>query len=323
MFKSKLHYLEQWPNHKKIPGTCVLIYDVILEKNPSFKKWLKNFEYKYPVAAGEKLKNIDRLPLHLKNISQLTRNIGVRELTLVAAGGGSVGDFVGFIASTYKRGVRFIQIPSTWLAAIDSAHGGKNAMNISGVKNQIGTIYYPSDIFLMKELLLNQPEARVKDALGEVYKISLIQGGSLWKKIAKERFWNSETLWKMLPDLVAAKYKVVRKDPFEKSGYRHILNLGHTLGHVIEAQQKLSHGLAVLYGLHFSLWLSDLDLNLPYLNEAKSSIKKLRSIERYLKQDKKRMKNKIRFIVLKKPGHPLIKEYSIRELEQAVKGFLK
>src|SRR6185295_5151716 len=114
-----------------------------------FRNWLKKFPCRYGVKSGESLKDLEKFPGHCKAILQMTEKIETRPLQLIAVGGGSVGDFAGFVASTLKRGVPLIHVPSTWLAAIDSTHGGKTALNVAGIKNQIGTFKQAEKIIVV------------------------------------------------------------------------------------------------------------------------------------------------------------------------------
>lgn len=322
--KPQLKYSKHFPAATKLgPSRSLLIYDGILLQNPEARAWIEKFPARYGVASGESLKDIEALPRHLARILEIAQEIPERPLQFICMGGGSVGDFAGFVASVFKRGAELIQIPSTWLAAIDSAHGGKNALNVGNIKNQIGTFHFPAEIHLVAELLMSQPEERAEDALGEALKISLIEGGALWKKWEKLKAWDSKTLWKLLPDLIEAKYKVVRKDPLEKKGLRHALNLGHTVGHVIEAELHLSHGQSVLWGLNFALqWSQELGIlktqklgKLGWSVDVKSVLKELQEPEKYLKQDKKRVGGgKVRFVFLQKPGKTVIRAMDVSEI---------
>jgi len=327
--KPELKFSKKFPSPSGLePQRSLFIFDDILLTKPHFKAWIAKFPFQYPVSSGEKLKDLVTFPIHIEKILSIFENVPERPLQIVCIGGGSVGDFAGFAASVVKRGVDLIQIPSTWLAAIDSAHGGKNALNVGKIKNQIGTFYFPQKIYLVQELLNTQPEERTQEALGEALKISLIQGKSLWKKYLETKKWNSETLWKFLPDLIEGKYQVVKKDPFEKKGHRHILNFGHTLGHVLEAELGTAHGHAVLQGLRFSLvWgqerkiLKDQSLLfLPGLPEIQTSLKKLKDPARHLSQDKKRVSGKkIRFVFLKSPGKTVVQSVTVPEILHEVK----
>ncbi|WP_413612680.1 hypothetical protein [Bdellovibrio sp. HCB-110] len=336
MKKSSLLFTAELPRLSDLGEELLLIYDEVLpKKSPAFKKWMKQFSLSYAVRAGEQLKSVDQFPAHISKIVQLCENTSSRRLTLVVAGGGSVGDFGGFVASILKRGVKLVQMPSTWLSAIDSAHGGKTALNVGSAKNQIGTFYPADKIVLVKSLLIAQPEARAFEGFGELLKISWIAGGPLWSKFAKEFEVSSATLWKYLASSVAAKNKVVAQDPEEKSGHRHILNLGHTMGHVLESYYKLPHGVAINYGLDFALrWSVEKKImsaaeyekiqRAPVagyllsplrddLLQTKPSL--LKDFRRLLLSDKKKTKSEtLRFVFLKKPGHCVIREVTVDEV---------
>lgn len=273
----------------------------------------------------------------MKKILKHAEGISTRDLTVVVLGGGSVGDFGGFVASILKRGVRLVQIPSTWLAAIDSSHGGKTALNVSKIKNQVGTFYPADEIHLVHEVLSGQPQERVFEALGEVIKISLIEGKRLWRDLRDVSQIDSELYWKNLPAMIQAKYNVVNRDPKEENGTRHLLNLGHTVGHVWESQLKIPHGIAVLYGLAFAIeWslhrkhmsskdyyqlrLSDFGAFLPDRLELENIIAKTRDPKKLLLQDKKMSQNKkVRFIFLKAPGKTLIESVTVAEMVAELK----
>ncbi|MBX9767953.1 MAG: 3-dehydroquinate synthase [Bdellovibrionales bacterium] len=244
---SKIVFHKKIPKSKIFGDACVLIYDRRLENLVlDFEKFRKNFAVSYPVNAGENLKSLSDFPKHIEAL--LEKTAGLSDLTFVGMGGGSVGDFTGFIASIYKRGVRLIHIPTTWLAAMDSSHGGKTGLNVGTRKNQIGTFYPAAEVHLIRDIFKHQPEQLALDALGELAKIGLIHGGDLCRKLKQ-----GAELWDALPDAIRAKLKVVKKDPLEMKGHRRVLNLGHTLGHVLELEMGLSHGAAVAQGIFFSL----------------------------------------------------------------------
>jgi 3-dehydroquinate synthase len=250
----QIEFFERWPSESVFGSEPVLIYDrKLIRAVPGFQGWVKKFKVCYPVNAGESLKEIERFPHHIEKILELTRNLSPQTMSFVAVGGGSVGDFGGFVASIFKRGVTFYQVPSTWLAAIDSSHGGKTALNVGKAKNQVGTFYGASKIFIVKPLLLGQPEARIQDGLGELAKIAMIDGRGWTRDFLQVQEPTSKVLWKFLPQAIAAKYKVISQDPFETLGVRQILNLGHTMGHLFEILGPFSHGVAVGQGLYFAL----------------------------------------------------------------------
>jgi 3-dehydroquinate synthase len=247
-----------------------------------------------------------------------------------------LGDFSGFVAATLKRGVRFVQVPTTWLSAMDSSHGGKNALNAGQLKNQIGTFYHPDLIYISRTALSSQSPDQYQDALGELYKMALIEGNKNWGKntIFKHNI-DESFLWKQLPHAVNAKYKIVEQDPNETKGIRYILNLGHTIGHVLELALNLSHGNAISAGLDFAIWYS---LTKKIMNESEwhsiksspllhhcSSIKikpiSKKTILKALLNDKKKDTEKfINFIFIKKLGKIKIQAVPIDEL---VSSYLK
>lgn len=310
----------------------VVVFDRILLKNSSFKKWIAQFKLVLPVTAGESLKTLAQYGKALDQIQKWQkRNLISRKLQFVAVGGGSVGDFTGFLASTYQRGCPLFHIPSTWLSAVDSAHGGKNGLNLHATKNQIGTIYPAEKIILSKALLSQQPKSRLTEAFGEIIKICLINRPQLMTKIK----FSEEFVWNNLEKFIAAKMQVVSKDPFEKTGHRQILNLGHTMGHVYESCLHMSHGKAVLMGLIFSArwsfyrgYLSQknfvsiaqlvTEIADSALDFAKAHKLPQAKVLQALVQDKKTADSKkeksLRFIFIKKPGQVVVESKTVSEI---------
>lgn len=252
--RAKLIFSDQLPEPGRFGPNALLLFDRVLNARvEGFSEWAAAFPASYELPAGEGLKDLHAFPAHLEKILQLTQEFAPRETTLVVAGGGSVGDFGGFVASILKRGVKLVQIPSTWLAAIDSSHGGKNALNVGGIKNQVGTFHFPSEIHLTRSLLAAQDSERARDAFGELAKIAVIDGKSWWKQVTASKEKDGQLLWKWLKHAIAAKYRIVARDPWEEKELRKLLNLGHTFGHALEAFQGLSHGAAVAQGMLFSM----------------------------------------------------------------------
>ncbi|MBY0470881.1 hypothetical protein K2X30_06890 [bacterium] len=319
-------------------GRSVLFYDQVLlqparvgaPQARAFKLWASKFPVRYPLKAGESLKEVRGLPALVTRLLKDLSGLPGKPETFVAVGGGSVGDVVGFLASICKRGVPLIQIPSTWVAALDSAHGGKTAMNVGGFKNQIGTFYPAEKIYLVKSLLMSQPAKRAEEAYGELAKIALIDGGDWADLFQKTSVQGGELIWKYLRPAIEAKYKIVLKDPFETQGLRRCLNLGHTMGHVLEALQKVPHGRAVGKGLLFSLEWSrnrkvlsqqDFDHILPWLKQnygiAPGISKKipLQKLKRAVAEDKKvDSSGQVNFVFLKSAGNPQVEPVSVEEV---------
>lgn len=331
--RSKPIFSTQLPSRRSLGAETLLIYDQFLESSPAVAKWIASFPQRYGVTSGEELKSIDSFPSHIKKIMSIAESLSSRYMSIVVLGGGSVGDFGGFVASIFKRGVRLVQIPSTWLAAIDSAHGGKTALNVDGVKNQIGTFYPADKIYLVKSLLLSQPAVRAQDAFSEIYKVALLQGGVFWQSFAKDGRPDGAVLWKFLKPAIAAKYKIVDRDPLEKTGHRHLLNFGHSMGHVLESLHQLPHGTAINYGLEFALvWSQTQKILKPAMAKKifsapasqyllspgsagllnTSNAAKMKSL---LEGDKKKVSSqKMRFIFCQAPGKCLIQEVSFTQI---------
>jgi 3-dehydroquinate synthase len=330
--KSTVIYTLDLPERSHFASETVLFYDSVLAKNKTLAPWLKSFEYKIALKSGEELKTLGSLQSVLNIISAM----GVPKstnLTFVSVGGGSVGDFVGFVASVYMRGRRLVQIPSTWLSAVDSAHGGKNGLNLNKTKNQIGTFYPAHEIFISKKLLLTQPEARLKESMGEIIKVAVLSDKKLFQYLENSvENLVADEIFSKLSQIISLKYKIVEQDPFEKKGLRRLLNLGHTMGHVFEAAHGLPHGVAVLLGIKFSArWsfqkklLSEKDfvrilnlidsLNLDLsLNEFLKKIKS-EQVKKLLQQDKKLTgAATMDFIFIKNIGHCVRESVKIQDI---------
>ena len=284
-----------------------------------------------PVDAGEATKDVRALPKLLDKLLPLLAAAG-GPVAIVAAGGGSIGDLAGFVAAIVHRGVPLTLVPTTWLAAVDSAHGGKNALNVGGTKNIVGTFHLPECIFLSRRALFGQTPALAREALGEAIKAALLDGGPWTKEFrrALDTMPIEDALWKFLPSIVGAKYRVVRRDPKEQSGARRVLNFGHTVGHVLEAAHKLPHGIAVAEGMRFAIAFGEhLGVTAPATAEALraswispwfSNTKKRRPIARarfhaLLAQDKKKLGGaRVAFVFLERSGRPRIRPIDVQSV---------
>ncbi len=217
---SRVEFKTKLPSQKELGPANLLIYDSYfnqtkIELKP-IQEWLNKFPYKIAFDSGEKLKDLRQFPEKLEQILDLTSQIAVKNVQIIGLGGGSLGDFAGFVASVLKRGLPLIHIPTTWLSAMDSAHGGKTALNVGGYKNQIGSFCSAEKVILVKPILFLQPKERVQEAYGEAAKMAFLSGKSLWSDLSKEKHFDNDLAWKLLPDLIKAKYAFVKKDPYEK-----------------------------------------------------------------------------------------------------------
>ena len=178
-----------------------------------------------------------------------------RSDSLIALGGGVVGDITGFCAATYLRGINYIQVPTTLLAQVDSSVGGKTAINVPQGKNLIGSFYNPKFVLISTEFLKTLPQEQYESGLGEVIKYAFI-GNKKLKKIIEDNSKkiterNEKILKTIIEESIKTKSKIVTKDEKE-NGIRAILNFGHTFGHAIEAHhgyKKITHGAAITMGM--------------------------------------------------------------------------
>ena len=333
-----IYFLKQIPAFKKIlslsrqnPKKVLIFCDKKLES--SFKIWKKDKSISfYFLSSGEEVKSVKRLDQHLRKIISLTRGFNQSELLFIAIGGGSLTDLTGFLASIYKRGVPLIYVPSTYLAALDSAHGGKNALNFDNMKNVIGTYYFPQSTFIIEDVFKSLDKKQKQSAYGELLKIALIEGKKLYQQIKIDK---NISLQKYLKKGIAAKLRVVQKDPYELKFKRQRLNLGHTLGHILESSHSLPHGQAVLEGLLFSLEWSFYKkiISQKCFLEIKSLIPRFKKkkiplvqFKKLLHQDKKyKQRSSIDFIFIKKPGDVISRTVSEQEFlkEARRQGFIK
>ncbi|WIO75014.1 3-dehydroquinate synthase [Porticoccaceae bacterium LTM1] len=215
---------------------------------------------------GEQFKNLDTLNRIFTELLEKKHN---RQTTLIALGGGVVGDMTGFAAACYQRGVDFIQVPTTLLAQVDSSVGGKTAVNHPIGKNMIGAFYQPKAVIADTDTLGTLPERELRAGLAEVIKYGLIHDGPFFDWLEA----NIESLLERQPEQLAEaiarccenKARIVALDERE-SGIRALLNLGHTFGHAIEAAQQYKewlHGEAVAAGM---VMAADLSVRLQQLS---------------------------------------------------------
>ena len=196
--------------------------------------------------AGEASKNIHTLS-HL--LEFLAKEEMTRTDMIVALGGGVTGDLAGFGAAVYLRGIPFVQIPTTFLAAIDSSVGGKTAVDLEAGKNLAGAFYQPKLVLCDTDVLQTLPEVVFADGIAEALKYGVLGDAALFEKIAGGDF--RQDLEEVIETCVSMKRDVVEEDEFD-TGKRQLLNLGHTFGHAIEQKShfQMTHGHAVAIGMH-------------------------------------------------------------------------
>ncbi len=267
------------------------------------------------IKAGEQHKNLQTVQRIWKT---LMKHHADRNALLINLGGGTITDLGGFAASTYKRGIRFINVPTTLLAMVDAAIGGKTGIDFGGAKNQIGTFAEAEDVLIDSVFLTTLPEREILSGMAEMMKYGFISDANLLKV-------NLENYKQYILHCGEIKREIVLKDLYEK-GLRKVLNFGHTLGHAIESHcltkdAPLLHGEAVALGMHAALWLSveqyglnekvlkDYEKQLPMLlaeaelNLCESDVEPILS---YLVHDKKNRGEKPRFVLLEAVGEPVL-----------------
>jgi 3-dehydroquinate synthase len=223
-------------------------------------KALKDFStFHFIVPAGESSKSLN----NWKQIQDfLLVNGADRRSIIIAFGGGVVGDLAGFAASTFMRGLRFIQVPTTVLSQSDSSIGAKVAVNHPDAKNLIGSFYQPALVIIDPSLLSTLPRRELSAGLGEAIKYGVIADPDLFERLHASvedlLTYNKEFLTDLIQRCVQIKVRVVEEDERE-TGLRKILNFGHTIGHALEQAthyRRLRHGEAVAWGMLAAGWLS-------------------------------------------------------------------
>ncbi len=266
------------------------------------------------IKAGEQHKNLQTIQRIWKT---LLRHHADRNALMINLGGGTVTDLGGFAASTYKRGIKFINVPTTLLGMIDAAIGGKTGVDFGGAKNQIGTFAEADEVVIDPVFLETLPQRELLSGLSEMLKYGFVADSKLLE-ISPENYRQ------FIVRAGEIKREIVAKDPTE-NGLRKILNFGHTLGHAIESyclttDHPLLHGEAVALGMAGALWLSvkqsgldeqvlkDYEKKLPILlSEAEISLSEadIEVVLAYLAHDKKNKGEKPQFVLLEAAEKPV------------------
>lgn len=217
------------------------------------------------IGVSDTHKDIDSLT-HVWD--SLQRGGATRHSLLINLGGGMVTDLGGFAASTFKRGIDFINIPTTLLAMVDASVGGKTGINFGGLKNEIGVFRESRFVILDTQFLKTLDDENLRSGYAEMLKHGLISDAAMWAELVNFDLLHPDLkkLQRMVADSVRVKERVVTEDPYEH-GIRKALNLGHTVGHAFESlalhRQPVLHGYAVAYGLVCELFLSAVKTGFP------------------------------------------------------------
>ena len=280
--------------------------------------------------AGEEFKSLETCDGIWKALSELGAD---RKSLMINLGGGVVTDLGGFVAATFKRGISFIHVPTTLLAMVDAALGGKNGVNLDSLKNQVGIIRLPELVLLDPDFLQTLPSEEMRSGLAEMLKHGLIADEEYWNKLSDLKGLDLSDLESLILRSVEIKQEVVAQDPTEQ-GLRKSLNFGHTLGHGIEsyfleerAGRKLLHGEAVAIGMvlaaYISCKLEDFpenklveikDVIVSIFGRVSFSKEDQDKIISLLKFDKKNEGGKINFVLLRQIGEPVLDRQVPNEL---------
>jgi 3-dehydroquinate synthase len=208
------------------------------------------------IPHGERSKNLNTVTLVAAKMSKHGFN---RKTALFALGGGVVGDLSGFVASVFKRGIKYFQLPTTLLAMVDSSIGGKTGVDTKWGKNQLGSFYQPLGIFVDPSTLDTLPEKELINGIAEMAKSAIIADAKLFAKVdaALSKEVLLENLKPLIIDTCKIKAQVVQEDEREQN-VRAILNYGHTVGHALESASgyRLSHGKSVVLGMICEGWIA-------------------------------------------------------------------
>jgi len=296
---------EWWP----LEGRRLCVTD---RNTAAYSGRLKSLSSVVEIEPGEKSKTLDQAGAVIRRLAQQQMT---REDHVVALGGGVVGDLAGFCAHIYQRGVPVVQVPTSLVAQVDSAYGGKTGVDIDELKNYAGAYHLPAAVIADTSTLASLPEEQLAAGFVEVIKTGLLAGGLLWQKVLTADLDNPMHLEKLVFDCARYKCEIVAADERD-GGLRHVLNLGHTVGHAIEGVSDYSylHGEAIGLGLMAALTLSDANdelrgnvygllasHGLPINLDRGVSVD---AILNALQRDKKRTAAGVGFVLLSEPGQP-------------------
>lgn len=263
----------------------------------------------------------------------LSEKGATRHSALINLGGGMVTDIGGLAAATFKRGIHYINIPTTLLGAVDASVGGKTAINFNGLKNEIGAFYPAKYVLISSDFFATLSQQEIMSGYAEMIKHALISSHKDWENLLKLQqmdFQSSEMLENIYRS-VSIKQHIVEKDPFEKD-IRKALNLGHTIGHAFESwaftqNSPIPHGFAVAYGLIAELYLSHRLCDFPKEKLQKTvrfiydkygrrdiGCDDYEALYAYMKHDKKNMGDTICFTLLSDIGNVKINQTADKKL---------
>lgn len=283
------------------------------------------------VPAGEDSKSIDICFQLWQALIDLQAD---RNSCLVCLGGGMITDLGGFIASTFKRGIDFVHVPTTALAMVDASIGGKTGINLAHLKNQVGTFSLPKLIIADPRWLATLPQRELRSGFAEMLKHGLIASATYLEQCMAAEL-TAESIGNLIRESMQIKSNIVDEDPFEK-GIRKALNFGHTAGHAFESLSHLNHapelhGDTIAWGMRIALKLSVSKCNFPVEEQLKldaflkttyighESAFAVKDLWQVMLSDKKNENGEVKFVLLEAIGAPLINQtVTFQEFEAVV-----
>ena len=279
------------------------------------------------IDAGEEMKTIETASQICEILAEFNAD---RQSVLINLGGGVITDLGGFAASVYKRGIRFINIPTSLLGMCDASIGGKTGVDLNHLKNMMGTFAMPEQIFLFPDFLKTLPFVELRSGFAEMLKHGLIADATHWKDLTANTELNKEWVSKCIARSMEIKQQVTEKD-FKETGLRKVLNFGHTIGHAVEsvylqAGNPIPHGEAVAVGMICETHLSCLE-NKISVETSQQIISVIRHffpkiavnqfdldrIFRMMQNDKKNSSDQINFTLLSDIGNAEVDIYPSKE----------
>jgi len=290
----------------------------------------------FEIASGEENKTIEVCSTIWKT---LLENNADKNTLLINLGGGVITDLGGFIASTYKRGIDFINIPTSLLAMADASVGGKNGINFGEIKNSIGTITQPKAVFIYPDFIETLSKKHVYNGMAEIYKMGLITDKKFWQLLSYTDFTNN--MEQVIAHSIYLKNEIIKLDPQDKN-HRKSLNFGHSIGHALESlllktKNSLLHGEAIVIGMMMESHIAYQKkmINKTQLDEIIFTFKdiftpkalKIKDTEALIKtllNDKKTQNNKFLFTLIQGVGkYKIDVEVSSKEITNAFNYYSK
>ncbi|WP_034334884.1 3-dehydroquinate synthase [Deinococcus misasensis] len=313
-----------------LPANTALIYDSNLPQS-TLDRLKDRVRLLIPLPAGEACKNFTVLA---DVLSQLAAANFTRDSLIVALGGGATSDLVGFVAASYLRGVRFINLTTTLLGMVDASVGGKTGINLPEGKNLVGAFWQPQSVHADLGTLASLSPQVFKEGMSEMFKHHLLDKEAPVSKFYELEDIHSEVFAAELARSIQVKAHIVSIDPHEKKE-RAYLNFGHTLAHALEAVSKhqISHGEAVAYGMHYAAFLSrnmggqDLTSRtrgfLEWMKPVPLPNRDFGVLHGYMARDKKADAEGVRFTLLQDHGLPYLARVPLQVQQDSFEQFLQ